>query len=133
MQDAEVIVVGSGIGGLVAAGLLARYGQSVIVCESHSVPGGAAHEFSREGFRFDSGPSFYCGLSDPHSLNPLRLVLEVLEESLESIPYDPLGYYHFPEGTLPIYGNGERYRDAIAQFSPQGAQELAGLDQRFLA
>ncbi|HEY9763114.1 MAG TPA: NAD(P)/FAD-dependent oxidoreductase, partial [Trichocoleus sp.] len=47
--------------------------------------------------------------------------------------YDPLGYYHFPEGTLPIYGNGERYRDAIAQFSPQGAQELAGLDQRFLA
>ncbi|HEY9877818.1 MAG TPA: NAD(P)/FAD-dependent oxidoreductase [Leptolyngbyaceae cyanobacterium] len=133
MQDAEVIVIGSGIGGLVAAGLLARYGKNVIVCESHSVAGGAAHEFSREGFRFDSGPSFYCGLADPHSLNPLRLALEALGESLEAIPYDPFGYYHFPEGTLPIYGNGRQYRDAIAQFSPQGAQELADLEQRFLA
>lgn len=132
MQDAEVIVIGSGIGGLVAAGLLARYGKRVTVCESHSVPGGAAHEFSREGFRFDSGPSFYCGLADPHSLNPLRLVLEALGESLEAIPYDPLGYYHFPEGTLPIYGKGEQYRDEIAHFSPRGAQELADLEQRFL-
>ncbi|HEY9736308.1 MAG TPA: NAD(P)/FAD-dependent oxidoreductase [Trichocoleus sp.] len=130
--DADVIVVGSGIGGLVAAGLLARYGRRVIVCESHSVAGGAAHEFSRQGFRFDSGPSFYCGLGDPNSLNPVRLVLAALGETLEAIPYDPLGYYHLPEGTLPIYGNGKKYRDAIAQFSPQGAQELAQLERRFL-
>jgi carotene isomerase len=132
MQDAEIVVIGSGIGGLVAAGLLARYGRRVIVCESHSVPGGAAHDFTRGGFRFDSGPSFYCGLADPNSLNPVRQVLAALGESIEAIPYDPLGYYHLPEGTLPIHSNGERYRDAIAQFSPQGAQELANLERRFL-
>ncbi|MBD0334025.1 MAG: FAD-dependent oxidoreductase [Cyanobacteria bacterium Co-bin13] len=132
MQDAEIVVIGSGIGGLVAAGLLARYGRQVIVCESHSVPGGAAHDFTRGGFRFDSGPSFYCGLGDPNSLNPVRQVLAALGESIEAIPYDPLGYYHLPEGTLPIYGKGEQYRDAIAQFSPRGARELADLEQRFL-
>jgi carotene isomerase len=132
MTDTDIIVVGSGIGGLTAGALLARYGKSVLVCESHSTPGGAAHEFSRRGFRFDSGPSFYCGLGDPQSLNPVQLVLKVLGESLKTIAYDPLGYYHFPEGTLPIYGDRQQYRQAIAQFSPQGATQLAALEARFL-
>jgi carotene isomerase len=128
----DAIVIGSGIGGLVAGALLARYGKQVIVCESHSIPGGAAHSFTRQGFHFDSGPSFYCGLSDPTSLNPLRQVLDVLEESVPAIPYDPLGHYHFPEATIPIYGNLERYRSTVAQLTPQGAAELKRLEQRLL-
>lgn len=86
MSDFDAIVIGSGIGGLVAGSLLARYGRQVLILESHSIPGGAAHGFSREGFCFDSGPSFYCGLSHPQSLNPLRQVLAVLGESLNTVP-----------------------------------------------
>ena len=41
MTDWDVITIGSGIGGLVAAGLLARYGKKVLVCESHTIAGGA--------------------------------------------------------------------------------------------
>ncbi|HEY9295522.1 MAG TPA: NAD(P)-binding protein, partial [Phormidium sp.] len=81
MQDFDAIVIGSGIGGLVAGSMLARYGKRVLVCESHTIAGGAAHSFSRRGFHFDSGPSFYCGLTDPRSFNPLRQVFDVLEES----------------------------------------------------
>lgn len=132
MQDADIVVIGSGIGGLVAGALLARYGKSVIVCESHTIPGGAIHSFSREGFHFDSGASFYCGLSDRHSVNPLRQVLEVLEESIAAIPYDPFGHYHFPDATLPVYGNLEQYRSAISNISPQGAIELVELEKRLL-
>lgn len=133
MSDFDVIAIGSGIGGLTAAALLARYGKRVLVCESHGMAGGAAHAFSRQGFHFDSGPSFYCGLTDPTSFNPLRQVFAVLEESITAVAYDPLGHYHFPEGTLPVYADTGRYLQAVSQFTPQGAQELADFQQHLLS
>src|SRR6476646_3685780 len=138
MQDADVpdfdvIVIGSGIGGLTAAALLSHYGKRVLVCESHNLPGGAAQSFTYQGFHFDAGPSFYAGLSDAHSLNPLRQVLDVLGEKVEAIAYDPLGHYHFPEGTFPAYCNPRRYRTAVAQITPQGVEELPQFEQRLLS
>lgn len=129
----DVIVIGSGIGGLTAAGMLARYGKRVLVCESHNIAGGAAHSFKRRGFEFDSGPSFYCGLGHERpSLNPLRQILDILGESLEVVPYDPMGHYHFPEGTFAVYSDGEKYRETVAQITPQGAKELAQFEKRLL-
>ncbi|MBD2294473.1 FAD-dependent oxidoreductase [Anabaena sphaerica FACHB-251] len=132
MQDIDVLVIGSGIGGLSAAALLARYGKRVIVCESHTIPGGAAHSFKRRGFEFDSGPSFYCGLTASQSLNPLKQILDVLGESLQVIPYDPLGHYHFPEGTFAVYSNAERYREELEKITPAGAREFQQFEQRLL-
>ena len=120
----DVIVIGSGIGGLVAGAMLAYYDKKVVICESHSIPGGAAHSFSRQGFHFDSGPSFYCGLADHNSLNPLQKVFNILGESIETFVYDPLGHYHFPEGSLPVYADGASYLEAVAKFTTQGAKEL---------
>jgi carotene isomerase len=134
MKNIDAIIIGSGIGGLTAGALLARYGKKILVCESHNIPGGAAHSFSRRGFHFDSGPSFYCGLGNKYpSLNPLKQVLDVLGESLEVVPYDPLGYYHFPDVTLPIYSNLEQYQNAIAKITPNGAKELEKFNQRLLS
>jgi phytoene dehydrogenase-like protein len=55
--------------------MLARYGEDVLVLESHDTPGGAAHSFEIKGYHFDSGPSLFSGLSSrgPQA-NPLAQV-----------------------------------------------------------
>lgn len=95
--DTEIIVIGSGIGGLCCAGLLARYGFDVLVLESHAIAGGAAHSFVREGYHFDSGPSLYSGLSHSPSSNPLRQVMDLLEVDCEWLQYGAWGV-DLPEG-----------------------------------
>ena len=52
MKNPEVIVIGSGIGGLCCGGLLAKAGKKVLIIEAHSKPGGAAHGFEKNGYKF---------------------------------------------------------------------------------
>uniref|UniRef100_A0A7S3YMN9 Amine oxidase domain-containing protein n=1 Tax=Lotharella globosa TaxID=91324 RepID=A0A7S3YMN9_9EUKA len=51
----DVIVIGSGIGGLTTASLIANTGKSVLVLEQHDRAGGCLHTFTEHGGYFDSG------------------------------------------------------------------------------
>ncbi|MGB5772863.1 MAG: NAD(P)/FAD-dependent oxidoreductase, partial [Crocosphaera sp.] len=129
----DIIIIGSGIGGLTAGALLAKYGKKVAIFESHSIAGGAAHTFTRQGFKFDSGPSFYCGLGkNKPSLNPLKQVLDILGESLDVVAYDPLGHYHFPEVKFPVFSDSYKYGQAVAKVTPQGSKELENFESQML-
>jgi phytoene desaturase len=55
----EVIIIGSGFGGLSAAAILARDGYKVTVIEKNDQPGGRASVYQENGFFFDMGPSWY--------------------------------------------------------------------------
>ena len=129
-QDADIVVVGSGVGGLTAAALLQYYGKNVIVLESHYAPGGATHGFQRKTsvgeFNFDTGPSFFAGLTTPNALNPLAAVLELLGESLETVKYDPLGTFHMERGKpgLRRHADLTKLVAEVRRFSPTGADEL---------
>jgi len=51
----QIIIIGSGIGGLTAGNLLARKGHKAVLFETHSSPGGYTAGFRRQGFYFESG------------------------------------------------------------------------------
>ncbi|KAH9750847.1 Amino oxidase domain-containing protein [Citrus sinensis] len=116
--EADIVVIGSGIGGLCCGGLLARYGQEVLVLESHDQPGGAAHSFKIKDYEFDSGPSLFSGFqSRGPQANPLAQVLDALGESLPCAKYDSWMVY-IPEGEfLSRIGPTEFYKDAILPLS----------------
>lgn len=53
------VVIGGGIAGLASAALLAREGYRVTLLEGRDELGGRAGSWERDGFRFDTGPSWY--------------------------------------------------------------------------
>ena len=54
-SDIDVIVIGSGIGGLTTAGLLSKFGKKVLVLEQHYIAGGTTHSFEDKGVEHETG------------------------------------------------------------------------------
>ncbi|XP_027921200.1 prolycopene isomerase, chloroplastic [Vigna unguiculata] len=122
--EADVVVIGSGVGGLCCGALLARYGEDVLVVESHDQPGGAAHSFDIKGYKFDSGPSLFSGLqSRGPQANPLAQVLDALGETLPCATYDSW-MVHIPEGQfLSRIGPTDFFKDLQQYAGPNAVHE----------
>ena len=116
----EIVIIGSGLGGLSCGAVLAKYGYDVIVCESHTIAGGAAHSFEYKGFKFDSGPSLYSGLSYSPSSNPLRQVLDIIEEDIEWKNYNNWGCW-LPEGYFDIAVGADNFYKLLVKLRGQEA------------
>jgi phytoene dehydrogenase-like protein len=119
----DLIVVGSGLGGLCAAAIAARQGLEVLVLEAHSAPGGAAHGFSRQGFQLESGPSLWSGLGRWPSPNPLAQVLRAVGETMPVFQYRDWGLL-LPEGSLRVGVGADPFREVVRQLrGPVAADE----------
>jgi len=129
-SETDFVVIGSGFAGLCCAALLARYGYGVTVCESHYAPGGAAHAFEKEGFHFESGPSFFTGFSSDDSSNPLRQILQLLGEKIETVQYDRW-MTHLPEGPFVSSSDRKVHYDQLRRYSSaKGIEEWRHMEER---
>ncbi len=67
-DEYDVIVIGSGMGGMTCAGILAREGESVLVLERHYTAGGYTHVFKRNGYEWDVGIHYIGGVNHPKAM-----------------------------------------------------------------
>ena len=91
------IVIGAGIGGLAAAGRLARAGYKVTVVEKGAAPGGRASQLRQGEYRFDGGPTLFLM---PQVFRETYAALgERMEDHLDLTRLDPTYRVHFHDGT----------------------------------
>jgi phytoene desaturase len=123
----KVVIVGAGPGGLAAAILLQRSGIDVTVVERREVVGGRTSTLERNGFKFDTGPTFF--------LYP-RVLREIFSAAGRDLDEEIPMYRLDPQYRL-VFGSGgellatpdlQRMERAVAQLSPDDVRGL----QRFL-
>lgn len=113
-MDADVIIIGSGAGGLAAAVSLARAGKKVLVFEQHYLPGGWCHSFPLEGFQFSPGVHY---VGELHEGGRLRQIYEGLGlgKDLQFSELNPDAYDHI------FLGKG---KEAFHFSYPKGQENL---------
>ncbi|MCB9594154.1 MAG: NAD(P)/FAD-dependent oxidoreductase [Sandaracinaceae bacterium] len=93
----DYLVIGSGMGGMTTAALLAKLGKRVLVLEQHYVPGGFTHMFKRPGFKWDVGVHAVGEVTD-HSLTG-RILTALTDGKLEWASLgDVYDEFHYPDG-----------------------------------
>ena len=68
MNKTDVIIIGSGLGGLLCGYILGREGFSVLILEQHSRPGGNLQTFTRHGNEFETGVHYIGALGPGQTL-----------------------------------------------------------------
>jgi prolycopene isomerase len=121
----DVIVIGSGIGGLVTATQLAAKGAKVLVLESYLIPGGSSGYFEREGYRFDVGASMIFGFGNQGTTNLLTRALDAVNVQLETIPDAVQIDYHLPNGLdLKVHRDYEQFLQELTSHFPHERQGI---------
>lgn len=93
----RVVVIGGGFSGLASAALLGREGHQVTLLEARSSLGGRAGEWRKNGFRWDTGPSWY--LMPEVFEHFFALCGTSVERELDLVDLDP-GYRVFFEEVM---------------------------------
>ena len=122
-EDLDFVIIGSGIGGMYTAALLAKVGKKVLVLEQHYIAGGCMHCFDDKGFEFDTGVH-YVGKVEKYGM----LLNMVTEEGVAPVEWAQMGtevdgfvYDEIHVGTAPfkLPAGREKLLAALVERFPQ--------------
>ena len=116
-------VIGAGVSGLAAAIRIRNKGHKVTVFEANSFPGGKCSSESKDGYRFDMGPSVF---TMPQYVDELFILSgKNPRDHFNYIPLDPVYKYFFEDGsTLDAYHGKEKFAEQLAQKTKDKKEDI---------
>ena len=120
----DVIVIGSGLGGLVCARQLAKQGRSVLVLERQSQPGGCLQSYRRGDFEFDTGLHYVGGLAEGQPLHEAFEQLGLMRLPWVRLDADGFDRITIGRQTFPMCEGFDRFASTLGEYFPQEKSAL---------
>lgn len=122
MHSYDVVIIGSGLGGLASGTLLAREGYSVCILERNKQIGGTLQTYARDKIIFDSGVHYVGGLDKGQNLYRLFNFLGIMDKlnirKMDEDMVDGIGFAGDPK--IYRYAQGyDRFIQNIVEDFPQ--------------
>ncbi len=103
----NIIVIGSGFGGLATASRLLSQGHDVTIFEKRDKPGGRAYVYEMDGFKFDGGPTV---ITAPFMFDDIyEAAGKKREDYIEFVPCNPFYRIFDNEGKSFDYNNDHEF------------------------
>lgn len=101
----HIVIIGSGLGGLVCGAILSRNGYRVTILEQHHTAGGCLQSFVRKGVKFDTGMHYVGSMNDGGALRKFWEYIGLT---------DKVGFEELDENGFDVIEiNGKEYRYAM--------------------
>ena len=115
MHDYDVVIIGSGLGGLVCGAVLGMHGYKVGIFEKNRQIGGCLQTYSRDKTIIDTGVHYIGGLGEGQNLNTIFKYLGIFEDlELKQMDIDAFDVIGFGQ-EQKTYKLAQGYDNFIAQ------------------
>ncbi|MFH1936157.1 MAG: NAD(P)-binding protein, partial [Bacteroidota bacterium] len=120
----SVLIIGSGLGGLLTGYLLSKEGLQVTILEKHRKFGGCLQTFTRDRYTFDTGMHYIGSMAPGQTLYNYWKYFG-LSDNLDLLPMDPDGFdvISFPESEFPLAQGFDNFRKRLLPYFP-GAESV---------
>ena len=125
----DVVVIGSGLGGLICARQLARSGRSVVLIERHRLAGGCLQSYRRDGMEWDTGLHYVGGLAPGEPLHQAFQELGLLRLPWQRLDADGFDRITIGSRTFCLAEGYDRFVDTLARQFPAARQRLTDFVQ----
>ena len=125
----DVVIIGSGLGGLICARQLARSGRSVVVLERQRQPGGCLLSYRRGDLEFDTGLHYVGGLAEGQPLHDAFESLGLLRLPWHRLDADGFDLVTIGRQTFPLAEGFDRFADTLGDYFPQERSALRQFTQ----
>jgi phytoene dehydrogenase-like protein len=119
-----VVVIGSGLGGLVCARQLAKEGRRVVVLERQVQPGGCLQSFRRSDMDFDTGLHYVGGLAEGQPLHEAFQQLGLMQLPWHRLDADGFDQITIGTQTFPLAEGFEHFAATLGDYFPHEKDAL---------
>jgi len=119
----KALIIGAGVAGMACAIRLAVQGYEVTIFEKNNYPGGKLHVLEKDGYRFDTGPSFFV---QPGNIEELfHLAGENIHQYLNYKALDIDCKYFYEDGTvINAYSDLKKFSEELERKTGEPARHL---------